>query len=140
MSQAALLYDGQCRFCRWSAARVLGMDRSRTLRPVDIRSPEGARVLAALDEEERLASWHLSANGRLWSAGSAFPPLLDRLPFGRLPSRVARALPRTIDGAYSLVARNRGYFGRLVSAGADRRAQERLAERSSPRADASSRR
>lgn len=131
--RAALLYDSGCGFCRWCVARVLGADRRRVLRPVPIQGPEGAALLAGLDEEARMASWHLvNADGRRASAGAAVAPLLRILPGGAPAARLAERVPRAVDGAYRSLVRRRGPLGRLVTAGAARRARARIAERSGP--------
>jgi len=106
------------------------MDRKHRLAPVDIRSAEGTALLTGLTPEERLSSWHLVADGKTYSAGAAFAPLLDRVGFGGLPVRAVGAFPRVVEGAYGWVADRRSFFGRLVSDRADRRASERIASRS----------
>jgi predicted DCC family thiol-disulfide oxidoreductase YuxK len=127
---AILLYDEDCGFCRWSLAKVLTWDRRRALRPVPIGSSEGRRLLAGLDEEERLASWHLIREGRRFSAGAALPPLLRLLPGGSLAARVAARMPRVTEAGYALIARNRGRIGPRIPAGAIARADERIKRRS----------
>ena len=129
MPEAILLYDGHCRFCRWSAAKVLGLDRTRALRPLDLHSAEATELLAGMSEEEKLGSWHLVSAGSRYSAGQAFAPLLEVLPFGRLPARMARVTPKTVERAYGLVAARRSALGRLVTERADRRAVRKISER-----------
>ena len=68
--RTALVYDGACGFCRWSAARILRADRDGRLRPVPLADPEIATLLAGLSPEERASSWHLVApDGTVRSAG-----------------------------------------------------------------------
>ncbi len=129
MSRALVLYDADCGFCRWSLAKLLAWDRRGALRPVPIDSEEGARLLTGVDEERRLASWHLARDGRTWSAGAAFPPLLALLPGGSPLARAAARLPRLTAAGYGLVAGNRGKLGRLVPAAAKRRADARIRRR-----------
>jgi predicted DCC family thiol-disulfide oxidoreductase YuxK len=125
-----LLYDDDCGFCRWALGKVLSWDRGGRIRPVPIESDEGDRLLAALDPEERGRSWHLvDASGRLHSAGAAFPPLLRLLSGGRLPARLADAAPGLVDRAYFFVADKRSRLGPLVTDGAKRRADARIAAR-----------
>jgi predicted DCC family thiol-disulfide oxidoreductase YuxK len=109
---------------------LLAWDRRGALRPVPISSEEGGRLLADMPEEQRLASWHLVRDGRRRSAGAAFPPLLSLLPGGSLPARLSARLPRLSEAGYGFVARNRGFFSRLVSDGARRRADRRIRLRS----------
>ena len=115
MKAATLLYDSDCGFCRWSVDKVLAWDRRRTLRPLPLQDPEAAGLLPGMDEAERMGSWHLvTADGRVYSAGAAAPPLLRLLPGGRTPAGVLAAFPRMTNRAYEFVARNRDSFGRLV--------------------------
>jgi predicted DCC family thiol-disulfide oxidoreductase YuxK len=109
MNEAAILYDRSCGFCRRSVERVLRWDRNRRLRPVALQDPEADRLLEGMDEERKMASWHLvTADGAVYSAGAAFPPLLRRLPGGRPLAWLAAALPGPTERAYRYVARTRG--------------------------------
>ena len=130
MAQAILLYDRDCGFCRWCLGKVLAWDRRGAVRPVAIQSEEGDRLLTGMPEEERLGSWHLiDAEGTVRSAGDAFPGLFRLLPGGApLAGLISRA-PRATDRAYRWVAANRSRWGKLVTDGAKRRADRRIAER-----------
>jgi predicted DCC family thiol-disulfide oxidoreductase YuxK len=122
-----VLYDADCGFCRWSLAKLLRWDRRRRLRPVEIESVEGARLLANLSPQERLSSWHFVAtDGGRESGGTAVAPQHRQLPFGHLPAALVDRFPATTERAYGLIVRNRGTLGRLVSAGAIRRADARI--------------
>ena len=125
-TQAIVLYDEDCGFCRWSLAKLLAWDRRRRLRPVAIQSAEGRRLLTGLSEEEMLASWHLIRDGRRYSAGAAFPPVLRLLPGGAPLALLAAAVPGLSERGYGFVARHRGAFGRLIPQGARRRAERRI--------------
>jgi predicted DCC family thiol-disulfide oxidoreductase YuxK len=83
-----LLYDGGCRFCRFTARVAARFDRGRfAYLPFD--DPEAKPLLARLAEPERYASAHLHRpDGSVWSPSSA---------------------------PYRLVARNRRRLGRLVA-------------------------
>jgi predicted DCC family thiol-disulfide oxidoreductase YuxK len=128
--RATLLYDRDCGFCRWCLGKVLAWDRRRSLRPVAIQSEEGDRLLAGMPEQERLASWHLvDADGTVRSAGAAFPALFRLLPGGAAFAALTSRAPRVTDRAYRWVAGNRSRWGKLVTDGAKRRADRRIAER-----------
>ena len=74
-SPAALLYDEDCGFCKWSLNKVLFLDRRHRLRPVAIQSKEGQQLLAPIDPAVRLDSWHLAGpDGEVHSGGAAFEP------------------------------------------------------------------
>lgn len=115
MEQAALLYDGDCGFCRWSADGILAWDRHRRLRPVALQDPEADRLLAGMDPERKMASWHLvTPEGRILSAGAAIPELLRLLPGGGPLAAIAGLAPRVTDAAYRLVSDHRDRLAELV--------------------------
>ena len=131
--RGVLFYDEECGFCRWSAAKILAWDRDRSIVPVAIGSPESAALLADVEPEQRLASWHFrDPNGALFSAGAAFAPLLRLLPGGGPLAGLAARFPRGTERAYRIVASNRGVLGALVTSGARARADRLLTERRQP--------
>jgi predicted DCC family thiol-disulfide oxidoreductase YuxK len=114
VGSALLLYDDDCGFCRVCVAVVLVWDRHRRLRPVALQSDEAGGLLAGMPVPERMASWHLSAPGRLHSAGAAFPPLLRELPGATGLAALAERFPAVAERAYRLVARHRSALGRVL--------------------------
>jgi predicted DCC family thiol-disulfide oxidoreductase YuxK len=116
VSDAVILYDADCGFCRTAVARVLAWDRAGRLRSVPLQSTEADRLLPGLAPDEKMASWHLVIGGQVHSGGAAAAPLLRLLPGGRPLASVLAALPGMTDRAYRLVARNRDGVGRLVGA------------------------
>jgi predicted DCC family thiol-disulfide oxidoreductase YuxK len=130
MSSTVILYDADCGFCRWSLGKVLVWDRRRVLRPVPLQAPEADRLLARMDRERRMASWHLvTADGDVHSGGAAFAPLARLLPGGRPLAALAAAFPGASERAYRSVADRRELFGRLLQAVGSRRASRRAAAR-----------
>lgn len=112
---AAVLYDADCGFCKWSLNWILRWDRRRRLRPVPIQGEEGQALLAPVPEESRLDSWHLVlADGSVHSAGAGLPILFRRLPGGRPIARILEAFPGATERAYRAVASNRGRLARLL--------------------------
>jgi predicted DCC family thiol-disulfide oxidoreductase YuxK len=110
-----LLYDRECGFCRWSLGVVLAWDRRGRLRPVALQEPEANVLLADLDAEQRMASWHLLAPGESRrSAGAAVAPLLRRLPGGAPVAAVAERFPSLTEAGYRWVAAHRAALHRLV--------------------------
>jgi predicted DCC family thiol-disulfide oxidoreductase YuxK len=131
MSEATLLYDSDCGFCRWCLGKVLAWDRRRSIRPAAIESEAGERLLRGMPREQRLASWHLvGADGMARSAGEAFPELFRMLPGGSPLAGITSRMPRATNRAYRWVAGNRSRWGKLVSEGAKRRADRRIESRS----------
>jgi predicted DCC family thiol-disulfide oxidoreductase YuxK len=130
MNKPTLLYDSDCGFCRWCLGKVLAWDRRHSLRPVAIQSEEAERLLAGMPEEQRLASWHLvDGDGTVRSAGAAFPGLFRLLPGGAPLAGLTSRIPTATDRAYRWVAGNRSRWGKLVTDGAKRRADRRIADR-----------
>jgi predicted DCC family thiol-disulfide oxidoreductase YuxK len=133
--RTTILYDADCGFCTWTTAKVLAWDRRRRLRPVALQNPEADALLGEMDHERKMASWHLvSPEGRVYSAGNAFPPLLQLLPGGRMPAAATSAFPGMTERVYSFVAARRGPLGRwlkrLGGAAVLERAERRIGERS----------
>jgi predicted DCC family thiol-disulfide oxidoreductase YuxK len=130
VSRAALLYDRDCGFCRWSTALVLRLDRGHTLEPVAIQSSRGERLLAGLSVAERLDSAHLvTPAGERRSGGAIAAPILGGLPGGRRLAAIAERFPRATERGYRCVAANRSRLSRLVPAAAKRRADALIAAR-----------
>jgi predicted DCC family thiol-disulfide oxidoreductase YuxK len=113
-SQAAVLYDSDCGFCKWALDKILAWDRRHRLRPVAIQSEEGDRLLAAIDRERRLDSWHLVTNGSVRSGGAAAPGLFELLPGGHPLAVLLGAFPRLTERAYRWVAVHRDLLARLL--------------------------
>jgi predicted DCC family thiol-disulfide oxidoreductase YuxK len=114
VSEAVILYDADCGFCRWAVDKVLAWDRAGKVRPAAIQGREADRLLRDLSDEEKMASWHLVVDGNRFSGGAAAAPRLRLLPGGRPLAPVVAAFPGASDRAYRLVARNRDRFGRLA--------------------------
>jgi predicted DCC family thiol-disulfide oxidoreductase YuxK len=112
--RAALLFNGRCGFCRRSVERILRWDRHGRLRPVALQDPEADELLGGMDEERKMASWHLvTADGTVYSAGAAFTPLLRLLPGGRPLAALTATFPGLTERAYRHVARTRGPVPRV---------------------------
>jgi predicted DCC family thiol-disulfide oxidoreductase YuxK len=125
-----VLYDADCGFCRWTLAKLLGWDRRSRLRPVAIQSSEGERLLAPLDEQQRLASWHLiGRDGTRHRGGNAAAPLLRELRGGTPLAGLLERFPAATERAYAWVVRHRSGLGRLIPTGARRRAETRIRRR-----------
>ena len=68
-----------------------------------------------LDEQHRLASWHLiTPDGRRFSGGAAAAPMARLLPAGAPVAFLAETFPRSTDRLYRWVARNRDTLGRRL--------------------------
>ena len=126
-----ILYDADCGFCRWSLAKLLAWDRRGLLRPVALQEPEAALLLEDLDEQQRMASWHLVRDdGSRVSGGTALPALLALLPGGRPLAAVLERFPGVLERGYRWVADHRSPFGSLVTRAMVERATNRIVSRS----------
>ena len=125
-----VLYDEDCRWCRWSVARLVPFDRDRRLRLVPIQGPEGDRLLAGVPEAERLASAHaVTPDGCVHSGGDAAAPIAAALPALSFGAPLLRALPGPTRAAYGLVAGNRSRLGRRLDDDAIEKADRLIASR-----------
>ena len=130
-TEPVIFYDADCGFCRWSLAKLLAWDRRHALRPVALQSrAEADRMLAGMDEQTRMASWHLVLpDGTVRSGGDALAPLLRLLPGGAPLARLTEAAKPLVNAVYRFVAGHRSAFGRFLTDGARRRADERIRSR-----------
>ena len=129
-SRPAILFDSDCGFCRWTLGWVLRWDRARRLRPVEIQAPEGAGPAGTRRPGRAPA---LLAPGRGHRRGALGGRGLSRalLRSSRELRRSARLARRAPGHPARLRARrgNRSTLGRLVTAGAKRRADALIAAR-----------
>lgn len=110
----ALLFDGECGFCRLATKAALRLDDGSRLRAVAIESEEGQRLLTEVPPERRLDAFHLVTPGGIVLTGpDAAAPLARLLRGGRVPARAMRRYPGVTAAAYRLVSRHRGTLGRL---------------------------
>ena len=125
-----VLYDEDCRWCRWSVARLVELDRSRRLRLVPIQGEEGDRLLASVPEDERMASAHaVTPDGKVFSGGDAAAPIAGVLPALSISAPLLRAIPGPTRSAYRLVADNRSRLGARLSPVAMAKADRLIASR-----------
>jgi predicted DCC family thiol-disulfide oxidoreductase YuxK len=132
-----ILYDSECRFCRWSLAWLLRWDRGRRLEPLALQDPRAKSLLDPMPDAERMASWHLvGPDGSVASAGAAAPGLLRLLPGGAGLAALAERFAGAVERGYRAVARNRGALGRPLTDGSVARADALIAQRRSGVGDA----
>ena len=114
-----LLYDAECRLCRFAARILDRLDRDRELAILPLQDAEATALLADLPEEERLATWRVALDdGTLAGRGAGAPALLRSVRLTRPAGRALGLVPeRALEAAYDLVAGNRGRLGRLVPDG-----------------------
>ena len=105
-----LLYDGDCRFCRFVARAVVRLDRDDRVAFLPLQDDEAGPLLADVSDAERMGSIHLvEPDGRRFSRGAALTRLIGHL---RLP-----APARLLGRAYDPVAHRRSRLGPHVPDG-----------------------
>jgi len=119
-----VLYDADCGLCAWTVGVLLAWDRGGRLRPGAIQGPDGRRLLADLDPQERLSAWHLiGPDGARSSGGAAIAPLLRLLPGGTPVAAAASLAPGLSERGYRWVAEHRTGLSRLLPGRAKQRAR-----------------
>jgi predicted DCC family thiol-disulfide oxidoreductase YuxK len=110
-SRPVLLYDADCRFCRFVARTVMRLDRNERVAFLSLGEPQAPILLPGFSASERAASIHLvEPDGQALSRGAALARLLEELG---LPAPAARLLGH----AYGPVANRRSILGRVVPDG-----------------------
>jgi predicted DCC family thiol-disulfide oxidoreductase YuxK len=120
MARPVLLYDTDCKLCRFAARVVAQLDRRRSLAFLGLNEASADRLLEHVPEDERGSSLRLVLpDGRMVSAGAATLGVLERLPATRPLARAAELLHAqpAAEALYVVVARNRDRLGRLVPDG-----------------------
>jgi predicted DCC family thiol-disulfide oxidoreductase YuxK len=120
LERPALLYDGDCRFCRWSARVVEKLDTRQALALLPLQDELAAPLLEPVPEAERLSSLRLvEIDGRVASHGPATARLLEHLaPLAPLGRSARRRRPAAALGRlYGLVSSHRSGLGRIVPDG-----------------------
>jgi predicted DCC family thiol-disulfide oxidoreductase YuxK len=109
-TRAVLLYDRDCRFCRFAARIILRLDRHGRLAFLPLQDRESEPLLVGVPAAEREASIRLAEpDGRLFAAGEALAEVITQLG--------APAPLRLLGRGYGLVARRRSVLGPLVPDG-----------------------
>lgn len=106
-SAILLIYDGQCRFCRWGVVWIARLAKPGTVDFCPFGNPVAESSLAHIPQDRRYESMHVVADGRIHSGTAAARMVLRRLPFGRWATGLG------LHRAYPLIARYRGTLGRL---------------------------
>ena len=109
MTRPVLLYDADCRFCRFAARAVSRLDRRDRLALLPLGDAEATPLLAEVPAGERFSSLRLAEpDGRLLARGAAV-----RAVVAALGARSAG-----LERAYDFVASRRSFLGRFVPDGA----------------------
>ena len=107
-----LLYDGDCRFCRFAARAIARLDRAGRFALLPFDDPAAATWLERVPTAERRQSIHVVLpDGAVESSDAALAGVLERLT--PLPRSASRALGRL----YGPVAARRDRLGPRVPDG-----------------------
>ena len=121
MTRPVMLYDGECRLCRWAARIAARLDRDEQLALLPLGDEEAPRLLAAIPAEARDGRWWLVLTDGTPLPGDrgAGVVLLTELRLTRPLGRLLRTLraSRLVDRLDTLIARHRGRLGRAVPNG-----------------------
>jgi predicted DCC family thiol-disulfide oxidoreductase YuxK len=108
MTRPVVLYDADCRFCRFAVRTISRLDRHKRLALLPLGDAEAVPLLAEVPEGERLNSLRLAEpDGRLLSRGVAVKAVAEHLGMW----------PAGLDRAYDAIASRRSRLGRLVPDG-----------------------
>ena len=115
-----LLYDGECRLCRFAARCIVRLDRRHEVALLPLQDDAAKVLLAALPEGDRLDTWRIAQpDGSVAGYGAGIPELLQALRLTRPAGRLLGRLPdNMLEMLYRVVAGNRGILGRLAPDGA----------------------
>jgi predicted DCC family thiol-disulfide oxidoreductase YuxK len=120
MVRPVLLYDADCKLCRFVARVVARLDRRRSLALLGLDDTSADRLLEHVPDNERGSSLRLVLpDGHMVSAGSAAIGVLERLPSTRPLAQLVAMLHAqpAAEALYAFVARNRDRLGWLVPDG-----------------------
>lgn len=120
LPRPVMLYDGDCRLCRFAARVVAALDRDEALAFLPLADPKAAPLLETVPAVERNERWWLvSRGGPIPGDAGGGVALLRELrltrPLGRLVARLG--VSRAVDLLDLAATRNRGWLGRLVPNG-----------------------
>lgn len=110
-------YDQECGFCRRMLQIIYRRDgkHDRRLFPIALQDRAAQRELPEVNDEERMASWHLKTpDGEIISGGAALAPLIELLGLPQTLASTLRDRPELAECGYKWVANNRSAFGRLT--------------------------
>jgi predicted DCC family thiol-disulfide oxidoreductase YuxK len=111
-----LLYDGDCRFCRFAARSIVRLDPRSRVAVLPFDDPGARQLLESIQADQRFATWHMwRSDGRRASGGRGLVELVGVLPATRRIAPALRLLP--LARLYDLTSRHRGTLGKLVPNG-----------------------
>ena len=118
LDRSVLLYDGDCRFCRFMARAIETLDRDRHFGYLPFADELALDLLERIPADEREHSIHIVfPDGDIASAGDALAELSRVLPLGGVLTAAAHdheSVRGAFHWSYDLVADQRGKLSGLV--------------------------
>lgn len=103
-----LIYDGDCRVCRFGMEIVRTLDLGHAFEFCPFGHPISEERLAGVPTDERYESFHAATDDELFSGTDAARVTLEALPLGRFATMLG------LHNAYPLIVRSRSVLGRFV--------------------------
>jgi predicted DCC family thiol-disulfide oxidoreductase YuxK len=108
MDKLTLIYDGECRVCRFGMEIVRAFDLGHALEFCPFGDPISEARLSLVPEDDRYESFHAATADEIFSGTDAARVTLEALPLGRIATLFG------LHNAYPLMVRSRGLLGRFV--------------------------
>jgi predicted DCC family thiol-disulfide oxidoreductase YuxK len=108
MDKLLLIYDGECRVCRFGMEVMRALDLGHAFEFCPFGNPISEERLTLVSEDTRYESFHAATSEEIFSGTDAARVTLDALPLGRLATLFG------LHNAYPLLVRSRSLLGRLV--------------------------
>jgi predicted DCC family thiol-disulfide oxidoreductase YuxK len=103
-----LIYDGDCRVCRFGMEVVRTFDLGHVFEFCPFGNPISEERLSLVPEDERYESFHAATDDAIFSGTDAARVTLEALPLGRIATMFG------LHNAYPLIVRSRSLLGRFV--------------------------
>jgi len=107
-TRVLLIYDGDCRFCRFGMNVIRSLDLRRALSFCPFGEDAAERRLTEISPAQRHDSFHAVKNEKIYSATDAARVTIAELPLGAIGVALG------LHNFYPLLAKYRGALGRLV--------------------------
>lgn len=110
--RVTVLYDGECRLCAASKARLERWPTADRLRFVPVQSPDARTLAPGVSDEELRGAMHVLEDGKVWSGADGWYRLMRLAPL-RL-RWISWVVPRFVARpVYRWIARHRyRWFGK----------------------------
>ncbi len=108
MDKLLLIYDGDCRVCRFGMEVVRTFDLGHAFEFCPFGHPVAEERIALIPEDLRYESFHAATSDEVFSGTDAARKTLEALPLGRIATVFG------LHNAYPLIARSRSLLGRFV--------------------------